>query len=104
MKLKRHAALGLAALLGAALIVATGGASLAGSKYGPRSGGYGYRYITAQSKYNNGTISAPVRPAQYGWQVRLPGGAWIYCELNCFQTLRDQTIDFYEVVDEYSGD
>ncbi len=104
MKLKRHAALGLAALLGAALVFAASGASLAGSKYGPRGGGYGYRYITVQSKYNNGTVSAPVRPAQYGWQVRLPGGVWIYCELNCFQTLRDQTIDFYNVIDEYSGD
>ena len=104
MNLKRHAALGFAALLGAALVFTTGGASFAGGKYGPRGGGYGYRYITAQSKYNNGTISAPVRPAQYGWQVKLPGGAWIYCELNCFQTLRDQTIDFYNVIDEYSGD
>jgi hypothetical protein len=102
MKLRRRTALGLAALLGAVLVFTTAGASFAGGKYGAR--GPGYRYITAQSKYNNGTISAPIRPAQYGWQVRLPGGAWIYCELNCFQTLRDQTIDFYNVVDEYSGD
>jgi len=102
MKLKRYAALGLAALLGATLVFTTAGASLAGGKYGSR--GYGYSYITVQSKYNNGTISAPVRPAKYGWQVKLPGGAWIYCEVNCFQTLRDQTIDFYNVIDEYSGD
>jgi len=99
MDFKKYAALWLAGMVGAALLIGTAGASLAGSKYGSR----GYSYITAQSKYGNGTISAPVRSAQYGWQVRLPGGVWIYCELNCFQTLRDQTVDFYEVIGEYGG-
>ena len=99
MDLKRYAGFALAVMAGAALLIGGTHASWAGSKYRSPS----YSYTTVQSKYGNGTISAPVRSAQYGWQVRLPGGVWIYCELNCFQTLRDETVDFYETIDEYSG-
>ena len=99
MNFKKYAGFALAVMVGAALLVGWTHAGQAGGKYGAR----GYSYITVQSKYGNGTISAPVRSAQYGWQVRLPGGVWIYCELNCFQTLRDETVDFYETIDEYSG-
>lgn len=66
-------------------------------------------YVTAYSDYGNGTMRAPVRAAQYGLQVRLPGGAWIYCEKDslvfrrnrpCSETLRREALDFWETLAE----
>jgi hypothetical protein len=51
--------------------------------------------ITAYSQFGNGSIQSVVRPARYGWQVRLPGGAWTDCRRSCEETLRVQTIDIY---------
>ena len=39
--------------------------------------------ITAHSHYGNGTIQSVVRPGRYGWQVKLPGGAWTGCRRSC---------------------
>lgn len=67
------------------------------------------QYVTAESRYGNGIVRAPVRMAQYGYQVRLPGGTWIYCEKNsllfdrhrpCGETLRRETVDFWETRSE----
>ncbi len=58
-----------------------------------------YRWITVNSEYGNAppTISAPVRPGPTGMQVYLPPrGPWVNCGANCFDTLRRQTIDFWE--------
>lgn len=73
-------------------------------------------YVTAYSDYGNGQVSAPVRHAQFGYQVKLPGGPWIYCEKNslfisrlleyaspCSDTLRRQSIDFWETQQEEQG-
>lgn len=69
-------------------------------------------YVTAYSRYGNGEVSAPVREAQYGYQVKLPGGSWRYCEHNslffgrnlpCSETLRRQTLDFWETISEESN-
>jgi hypothetical protein len=49
--------------------------------------------IVAHSHYGNGAISSVVRPGRYGWQVRLPGGAWTDCRRSCEETLRVQTVD-----------
>ena len=66
-------------------------------------------YVTAYSRYGNGEVRAPVRPAQFGYQVKLPGGPWLYCENNsllfgryrpCSETLRRQTLDFWETMSE----
>ncbi len=66
-------------------------------------------YVTAESRYGNGAVSAPVRVAQFGRQVKLPGGFWLYCETNsllfdrnrpCSETLRRETIDFWETQSE----
>ncbi len=71
---------------------------------GPNEG-----YVTAQSRYGNGVVRAPVRMAQFGRQVKLPGGPWLYCETNsllfdrnrpCSETLRRETIDFWETRSE----
>ena len=61
--------------------------------YGPRNGGY----VTAESRFGHGTVSGPVRPARAGhYEVRLPGGTWIACRRSCSETLRVETVDFWE--------
>lgn len=73
-------------------------------------------YVTAYSDYGNGQVSAPVRLAQFGYQVKLPGGPWIYCQRNslfisrllqyaspCSDTLRRQSLDFWETQQEEQG-
>lgn len=69
-------------------------------------------YVTAYSRYGNGVVNAPVRPAQFGYQVKLPGGPWLYCENTslfsdrnrpCSETLRRQTLDFWETISEEQG-
>jgi len=52
--------------------------------------------VVAKSRYGNGTISAAVRPTGLGWEVQLPGGRWVYCRRSCAETLRVETIDFFE--------
>ena len=34
-----------------------------------------------------------------GDQVRLPGGAWVRCGINCYHTLRNATVDFWRHYD-----
>ena len=59
-----------------------------------------YPQITVPSQYDPWTtISAPVRHLPQGDQVRLPGGAWVLCQINCFPTLRNATIDFWRRYD-----
>ena len=53
-------------------------------------------YVVAESHWGKGTVSGPVRPGRHGWQVRLPGGTWIDCVRSCSDTLRRQTLDFFE--------
>lgn len=53
-------------------------------------------YVVAESQWGHGTVSGPVRRGPRGWQVRLPGGTWINCVRSCTQTLRQQTVDFWE--------
>lgn len=52
--------------------------------------------ITAFSRFGNGSIQSVVRRGQNGWQVKLPSGNWTYCRRSCEETLRVQTIDYYE--------
>ncbi|MBY0559063.1 hypothetical protein [Hyphomicrobium sp.] len=52
--------------------------------------------ITAYSRFGNGQISSVVRRApKWGWEVQLPGGAWVACRRSCEETLRVQTVDFF---------
>lgn len=60
-----------------------------------RHGGEGY--VTARSHYGNGVVSGPVRRSGRGhYEVRMPGGTWISCKSDCAQTLREETIDFWQ--------
>ncbi len=54
------------------------------------------QYVVAESWYGKGTATGPVRPGRVGWQVRLPGGTWIDCVRSCSDTLRRNTVDFWE--------
>lgn len=58
----------------------------------------GYRVVYAESWYGFKKVVAPVRRAELGDQVRLPGGTWVYCEASCEYTLRKQSLDFWEGV------
>jgi hypothetical protein len=54
-------------------------------------------YVTAESRYGGGTITAPVRLGPGGRrQVQLPGGTWIDCRQTCSDTLRRETVDFWQ--------
>jgi hypothetical protein len=55
-----------------------------------------YRFVYAESWYGFKKVVAPVRRAELGDQVRLPGGAWVYCEFSCEYTLRKQSLDFWQ--------
>ena len=84
---------------GLALMIVVMGEALAGARAG---------YVTAYSDYGNGVVRAPVRIAQYGYQVRLPSGHWYYCERSglfsyhdpCSETLRRGSLDFWETMSE----
>ena len=52
--------------------------------------------VVAESRFGKGTISAPIRQSATGYEVRLPGGTWMPCRRSCSETLRVETIDFWE--------
>jgi hypothetical protein len=86
---------GVAVLAVAALAVAQD-ATLAQSR-GERA------FVTAQSRYGNGSLTAPIRKTWYGHEVQLPGGAWIDCARDCREALRRQKLDFWETMREEGG-
>ena len=51
--------------------------------------------VTACSTYGEGCYTGPVRQTRLGPQVRLKGGTWIDCEVDCRDTLRRATVDFW---------
>lgn len=88
--------------IAAGLLIATGAASLlpATGPAGPYLG-----YVTAESRYGNGIVRGLVRHGPYGLQVQTPGGTWLDCRRQgwisdrnrpCAETLRTQTVDFWE--------
>ncbi len=53
-------------------------------------------YVVAESRFGNGTVSGPVRRTATGYEVRMPGGTWIACRSSCSETLRVETVDFWQ--------
>lgn len=53
-------------------------------------------YVVARSRHGNGSVRGSVRPSRYGYQVRTPGGNWMNCRRSCTETLRVETVDFWE--------
>lgn len=97
-----------AAVLCAALTMA-GGALLAtgqAAAYDGRAAYYGGRpgYVVAESRWGNGTVTGAVRPGRAGWQVQLPRGTWVDCGRSCSETLRRQTVDFWQSMGPQSPD
>lgn len=63
----------------------------------------GHRYVTAQSRYGNGSATGRVRIGPRGYlEVQLPSGRWEDCEGNCARALREKHLDFWETIDENS--
>lgn len=83
-------------LILAAATVLVAGTAWAGGPY--REPGYGPNagYVVAESRFGNGTVSGPVRRSRFGYQVRMPGGTWIDCRRSCAETLRVETVDFWQ--------
>jgi hypothetical protein len=53
--------------------------------------------VTAESRYGTATVSGPTRIGPKGRpEVRLPGGTWIECVRSCSETLRRESIDFWQ--------
>jgi hypothetical protein len=54
-------------------------------------------YAHADSRFGHGSVSGPVRRGPRGLlEVRMPGGTWIDCGRSCSDTLRRETVDFWE--------
>jgi hypothetical protein len=57
-------------------------------------------YVTAESFYGVQTQKGPVRIGPKGrLEVGLPGGTWIECRMSCRNTLRQETVDFWQYHD-----
>ncbi|MFM2422511.1 MAG: hypothetical protein RL291_1041 [Pseudomonadota bacterium] len=53
--------------------------------------------VVAESRYGHGRVSGPVRQNARGrLEVRAPGGTWFECAQSCSETLRRETVDFWE--------
>jgi hypothetical protein len=54
--------------------------------------------VTAESRYGSAqVVSGPVRRnGRDRLEVRLPGGTWVECGKSCSETLRRQTVDFWQ--------
>ncbi|MCC7251332.1 hypothetical protein [Hyphomicrobium sp.] len=60
-------------------------------------------YAVAVSRFGNGTVRGPVRETRTGYEVRKPNGIWIACRRSCSETLRVETVDFYETPPGMTG-
>ena len=89
----RRLGLGVAA---AVVAVGTAGAHAADRSPYARGPHVAPGHVVAKSEYGSKTISGAVRPTPLGYQVQLPGGTWIYCRMSCTETLRVETVDFWE--------
>jgi hypothetical protein len=82
---------GLLTLAAVAAVAGSGGAQAY------RGSGSGGGYVHAESRYGHGSVAGPVRVGPRGrYEVRLPGGTWIECARSCGDTLRRETVDFWE--------
>ena len=71
-------------------------ASPADARHAQRRSSYEGGTVTTYSRHGNGEISGAVRPGRYAWEVQLPSGSWTSCRRSCEETLRVQSIDFFE--------
>ncbi len=89
--------------LATGLLVAAATSMMAGTAFaGPRAVSKVLGYVTANSQDGNGSIRAPYRNTDVGYQVRLPHGTWVYCKTSCSETLRVNTVDVWAQIDNAS--
>lgn len=93
---------GSAVLIGLLATSATAGGLGIRRSYG--TNGLDRGYVVAESRFGNGSVTAPVRMTRLGPQVRHPGGAWIYCRRSCSETLRVETVDIFEAQAGYGDE
>ena len=93
MKTVLSAAIGLSLTLG---LIATADAQ-------SRTRGPGAGIVSACSIYGNGCTTAPIRRAGNDYEFRLPGGTWVSCKQSCKDTLRRETVDFWDTQRENGG-
>ena len=74
-----------AAAIGAAIVVALA-----------PSASHAQGTVTTKSRYGVQSVSAPVRQG-------CNGGSWIDCRRDCAQTLREETVDFWQTMREKRG-
>ena len=74
--------------------VVAGALELAQAAGGDRYG-RGGSYVVAESVVDGSRVTGAVRQTSMGPQVQLPGGSWIYCRRSCSETLRVETVDFW---------
>lgn len=98
MPLSRHL---IPAVIAAGLCAAAAADASATFRRPPTS--YPRGFVVAESRFGNGTVSGPVRQTSVGWQVRLPGGTWVHCRRSCSETLRVETVDFWQANGAGSG-
>jgi hypothetical protein len=60
--------------------------------------------VTACSRYGRGCVTGAVRVGRFDREVRLPGGSWIGCKRDCRETLREETVDFWETLRDRAPD
>jgi hypothetical protein len=77
---------------GAALLVVAWIVGVAPAEAARRDGDI----VTGCSRFGRGCVSGPVRRGPYGPEVRLPGGTWYGCAGDCRDTLRAETVDFWD--------
>ncbi len=90
-------------LFAAGLVAALSlGLAATGALAGPRAVSKILGYVTAHSHDGNGSVRAPYRATDVGYQVRLPHGTWVYCKRSCSETLRVNTVDVWANIDDAS--
>lgn len=71
-------------------------ASMSGSAEADRRQADREGVVVAESRHGNGTVQGLVRHGRKGYEVQLPSGTWIACRRSCADTLRVETVDFWE--------
>lgn len=52
--------------------------------------------VVAVGRSRPEVVVGRVRMGRWGPEVRLPGGSWIDCKGDCRETLREETVDWWE--------
>ncbi len=88
----------------ASFALATAGGLLASPAADARRGDERGPSVTACSRYGKGCVTGSTRQGRVEREVRMPGGTWIGCKRDCRETLREESVDFFETLRERAPD